>query len=71
MKRSSEYANHIKYNEAQRSFLMQVAFLEFPITDSDSFRDPNPNKQICNRLFYDVNLNTVLKLILSELGQIK
>ena len=46
MKTSSEYANHIKYNEAQRSFLMQVAFLEFPITDSDSFRDPKPNKQI-------------------------
>lgn len=71
MKRSSEYANHLKYNEAQRSFLTQVAFLEFSITDSDSFRHPKPNKQICNWLFNDVNLNTVLKLILSELGQIK
>lgn len=51
MKRSSEYANHIKYNEAQRSFLMQVAFLEFPITDSDSFRDSNPNKQFVTDCF--------------------
>lgn len=48
MKRLCEYANHLKSNEAQRSFLMQVAFLEFPITDFDSFRDPKPNKQICN-----------------------